>query len=168
MKKTAEDWIEHLDLEPHPEGGFYKEVYRAEETISEDALPDRYSGERNFGTSIYYLLRSEDISHLHRLKTDEVWHFYAGSRLNMHLINDEGDHQQILLGNNPVEGEQLQIVIPHGAWFGSIVDQPDSYTLVACTLAPGFDFADFELGERKELLREYPEHKKIIRDLTID
>jgi len=166
LKKTAEYWIEHLNLEPHPEGGFYREIYRSGEKIPRNVLPDRYSGDRTFGTSIYYLLRSEDISHFHRLKSDEIWHFYAGSRLDMHLIESNGHHRQFFLGENPELDEQHQAIIPNSTWFGSRVDQPDSYTLVSCTMAPGFEFADFDLRDREKLLREFPEHREIIERLT--
>ena len=168
MNRTAEYWIEHLNLEPHPEGGFFREVYRSEESIGAPALPKRYESNRNFGTSIYFLLRSEDISHFHRLQTDEIWHFYHGSPLSLHIINAEGEYATQSLGKNPENGEQFQFVVPKGAWFGATVNEPESYTLVGCTMAPGFDFADFELGNRKKMLREFPQYEKIIKNLTIN
>ncbi len=164
--KSAEYWIEKLQLLPHPEGGYFREIYRCSETIPGQALPQRFNGPRAMSTSIYFLLKSGSISALHRIKADELWHFYQGSFVTLHLIHPTGDLQILHLGADPDEGQSLQIVIPAGCWFGACVAAEDSYALVGCTVAPGFDFQDFELGKREELLQGYPQHQQIIDRLT--
>ena len=163
--KPAEYWINHLQLTQHPEGGFYKETYRAAEKISGASLPERFSGDRNFSTSIYFLLRSQDRSMFHKIKSDELWHYHAGSNLNIYIL-DEGKLITKVLGPDLEKGESLQVVIPANVWFGAKVVQPDGYTLSGCTVAPGFDFADFELADRDQLLSHFPDQAEIIRMLT--
>jgi predicted cupin superfamily sugar epimerase len=163
--KPAEYWINHLNLHAHPEGGFYKETYRSQETIPDKALPDRFNSDRNFSTAIYFLLRSEDRSMFHRIKSDELWHFHAGTSLSIYvLMNDE--LKIYTLGNEPDKGQSLQIVIPANSWFGAKVNGESSYTLAGCTVAPGFDFQDFELADRAILLKEFPHHLDVIEMLT--
>lgn len=159
--------IKKLDLKKHPEGGYFREIYSAPETIKEDALPDRYSGDRPFGTSIYFLLRSGDVSHFHKLKSDEIWHFYAGSALTLHIIDQSGEYTTVVLGDTPESHEKFQTVVTAGVWFGATVNESDSCSLVGCTVAPGFNFDDFELGDRDELLKLYPQHQKIIEALAV-
>ncbi|MEO0415332.1 MAG: cupin domain-containing protein [Verrucomicrobiota bacterium] len=163
---TAEYWIDHLMLEAHPEGGFFRETYRSADAISQSALPDRFSGDRSASTGIYFLLRSGEFSHLHRIASDEMWHFYAGSSLTVHVIHSDGRYESIALGADVANGESFQAMVPAGAWFGATVDQPDSYALVGCTVAPGFDFADFEMADRAQLTTHYPEHRSIIELIT--
>lgn len=163
---SAKYWIEKLKLKKHPEGGYHREVYRSEDLIREDALPERFKGSRAFSTSVYFLLKGNDISRLHRLKSDELWHFYQGSPLTIHVIGKNGEYSQINLGNNFEKGEVSQAVVPAGFWFGAEVSDAESFALVGCTVAPGFDFSDFELGKRRELLTLYPQHKAIIEKLT--
>jgi predicted cupin superfamily sugar epimerase len=163
---NASDWITALELVPHPEGGFYRETYRASETIALAALPDRFAGERAFSTAIYFLLRSIEVSALHRIRQDEVWHFYDGSTLTIHVIDPEGGYSAIRLGRRVDLGESLQAVVYAGCWFGASVEVPDAYALVGCTVAPGFDFADFELADRDKLLGAYPQQELVIRKLT--
>jgi predicted cupin superfamily sugar epimerase len=163
--KPAEYWIKHLRLEQHPEGGFYKESYRASEKISTASLPRRFTGDRNFSTSIYFLLRSQDRSMFHKIKSDELWHYHAGSRLTIYIL-DNGKLVTRTLGSDLENGESLQVVIPANVWFGAKVEQPDSYSLSGCTVSPGFDFADFELGEQNKLLAKFPGQTDIIRMLT--
>ena len=163
---NAAYWIKHLSLARHPEGGYFQEIYRSDELISKDSLPDRYEGPRAFCTSIYFLLQSDEFSHLHRLKSDELWHFYSGSSLTVHLIEQTGDYSFVRLGNDIEKGEVFQTVIRAGTWFGAIVDNPRSYSLIGCTVAPGFNFADFELADREKLLDLYPKHASIINRLT--
>jgi uncharacterized protein len=163
--KKAEYWIDRLNLLAHPEGGFYKETYRAEESIAVEALPQRFNGKRNFATSIYFLLRSEDCSMFHRIKSDELWHYHAGSSLSIYALID-GKLEVYKLGSNPEQGESLQVVIPANCWFGAKVHVENSYVLAGCTVSPGFDFNDFELAKRNELLLMYPEHAEIIIKLT--
>jgi uncharacterized protein len=160
---TAEYWVNHLNLLAHPEGGFYKETYRSREKTN--GFPDRFSGERNFSTAIYFLLRSQDRSLFHRIKSDELWHFHDGSALTIYVLDRNGLTQK-KLGSNPEKGESLQVVIPANCWFGAKVNTPDNFTLSGCTVAPGFDFQDFELAKRSELLKEFPEEKGIILTLT--
>ena len=163
--QPAEYWIQHLHLQPHPEGGFYKETYRSGEAIPQNGLPPRFPGPRSFSTAIYFLLRSQDRSLFHRIKSDELWHWHAGSTLSIYVLDKQGltVHR---LGKNPDKGESLQIAIPANCWFGAKVDEENSYTLTGCTVAPGFDFEDFELGDRKELLQQYPNHIDAVELLT--
>lgn len=163
--KSASYWIEKLALQPHPEGGFYKENYRATEVIPVQGLPSRFQGERSFSTSIYFLLRSQDISAFHRIQSDELWHYHAGSSLSIYVMGEHGVSVHVL-GMDMEKGESLHVVIPANCWFGAKVNTPDGYVLSGCTVAPGFDFADFELASRDELLRTYPQHKSVIEMLT--
>lgn len=162
----AEYYIKKLGLEKHPEGGWFTEVYRSDEEIAGEHLPERYSGSRHHSTSIYFLLRSDTFSAFHRIKSDELWHFYEGSPVTIYMIDEKGNYSKVTLGRNIENGEVLQCVIPHGVWFGANVNSADSFCLVGCTVAPGFHFDDFELGEREEMLRMFPEHKEIIQMLT--
>jgi uncharacterized protein len=162
---SAEYWIKHLQLFPHPEGGYYKETYRSKEVVVQMALPERFSGVRNFSTAIYFLLRSTDRSLFHRIKSDELWHFYAGGSLTIYVLND-GGLTTYLLGSDVAHGQSLQVVIPANSWFGATVNEPESYVLSGCTVSPGFDFNDFELGSRDALLQQYPQHQALIRALT--
>lgn len=167
MKAT--DWVQQLGLLPHPEGGFFKEVYRASETIPQNALPERFTGERNFSTSIYFLLTADTFSAFHRIKQDELWHFYDGTPLTIHRITSEGKYLSHQLGRNPMNNESLQLVVPAGDWFAaSVTDQTDSenFSLVGCTVAPGFDFADFEMPDCQILTELFPKHNKTIKQYT--
>ena len=165
--KTSEYWIGKLGLLKHPEGGYFREIYRSAEQIDASCLPPRYGGNRAFSTSIYYLLKSGEFSTFHRLKTDEIWHFYAGSPLLLFMINKQGELLELVLGNEPECGEQLQIVIERGNWFAASVIQENSYTLMGCTVAPGFDFTDFEMASRSELIALYPHYHEIISKYTL-
>ena len=163
---NANYFISHLQLQPHPEGGFFKETYRAEETITEEALPERFSGKRNFCTSIYYLLRHGEHSLFHRIKSDECWHFYAGETLLIHIIEPAGKYYCIKLGSNIYVGETFQFVVPAMAWFAAEPAVESSYSLVGCTVAPGFDFADFEIADKTNLLGTFPQYKEVISRLS--
>jgi predicted cupin superfamily sugar epimerase len=158
--------VKKLDLQPHPEGGYFKEVYRSNEIIEKSGLPERYESSRCFGTSIYYLLEGEQFSSFHKIKSDEIWHFYLGSAIVLHLINSNGEYSKIVVGKDVENDEQLQFTIPYGTWFAAEVKDKSSYSLVGCTVSPGFDFADFEMGERKKLIEEFPAHENIITRLT--
>jgi len=162
----AKDWIEKLQLQPHPEGGYYRETYRSIESITRQNLPSRFSGDRAFTTAIYYLLQGNDFSAFHRIKQDEMLHFYDGTSLSIFIIDLTGDLSTIRLGRDVKSGEVPQAVIRAGCIFGLRVDDSRSYTLVGCTVAPGFDFADFEIPTRQELLDSYPRHRVIIEQLT--
>lgn len=163
---SAAGLISQLDLQPHPEGGWYRENYRATELIPEGGLPERFAGPRSFATSIYFLLTSDSFSALHRIKSDEQWHFYAGDRLMLHLLEPPGGYRRLFLGPNLGAGEDFQAVVPAGCWFGATVPRPGSFALVGCTVAPGFNFADFELGRRTDLVRLFPQHQELITRLT--
>lgn len=161
---TAQYWIDALAMTRHPEGGWFAETYRATELIPEAGLPRRFCGARVFATAIHFLLSQGDVSMLHRIAADEVWHFYAGAPLSVHVIHPDGHYQELLLGGVPEQGERFQAVVPAGCWFGA--ESRGAYSLVGCTVAPGFEFADFELGRRADLLGRYPRHEALIRRLT--
>jgi len=163
---TSKEWIESLELQPHPEGGFYRETYRAAEMLEKKALPDRFSGPRAFSTAIYFLLRGNDFSALHRIAADEVWHFHAGCPLLLHRIDGEGHYVIDRLGTGVGQGEMPQAVVPAGTWFGATPSDPSSFSLTSCTVAPGFDFADLEIGRREDLLKAFPQHQVLIERLT--
>ncbi len=167
IKKNAEEWIRDLDLSPLPEeGGWYREVYRSKEYISKNSLPDRFQSKRTFSTSIYYLLTGCDFSAFHRIKQEEIWHFYEGSSLSIHIIEKNGKYKRIRLGRDFNNGECFLAVINQGDLFAAVVDNEDSFSLVGCTVAPGFEFEDFEAPKRGQLLALYPEHEIIIKKLT--
>jgi uncharacterized protein len=153
-------------MQAHPEGGYFAETYRSAEKIPHQALPNRFKSDRSFSTGIYFLLESHHISALHRIESDEMWHFYAGCPLNVYTIDSEGVLKIIRLGNNPDNGEVFQAVVPAGVWFGSKPAEPNSYSFVGCTVAPGFDFEDFEMKNRTELLVMFPQHQAIVEILT--
>ena len=166
---TAEQLIEHLGLEPLTiEGGLFRQTYAAAESIAGDALPQRYRGPRSFGGAIYYLLTSEadSFSALHRLETDEIYHFYLGDPVEMLLLHADGRSERIVLGSDILSGQRVQFVVPRGVWQGSRVLAGGSFALMGTTMAPGFDLADWAEGKRESLLREYPEHAELIRALT--
>lgn len=163
----AEFYIQTLQMQAHPEGGYFKEVYRSTEFISAEALPQRYAGARIYGTSIYFLLRSKDFSAFHRIQSDEIWHFYAGSAVTIYEIDDKGNLNTYTVGSKIAEGETFQAVIKAGNWFAAKVSTPDSFALVGCTVAPGFDFTDFELAKKENLLHEFPLHQAIIGELCL-
>lgn len=164
--QNSDYYIKKLELQKHPEGGWFKEVYRSTEEITKEHLPDRFSGNRHHSTSIYFLLTSDTFSAFHRIKSDELWHFYDGSAVTIYMIDEAGNYSEITLGKDIENGEVLQCVIPYGVWFGAQVSVPDSFCLVGCTVAPGFHFDDFELGDKAELLKNYPRNKGIIEKLT--
>jgi predicted cupin superfamily sugar epimerase len=148
------------------EGGYYAESYRADETIASSALPGRYDGPRAHGTAIYYLLEPDTFSALHRLRSDEVYHFYLGSPLEMLLLWPEGKSQVLLLGPDIATGMQVQVVVPRGVWQGSRLLPGGDYALLGTTMAPGFDPADYEGGSREELVGAYPRERERILGLT--
>lgn len=156
---TLDFWVKKLGLQAHPEGGFYKETYRSEEAIPAEALPPRFKGKRNFSTAIYYLLGEGDFSAFHRILSDETWHFYAGEPLQLLIIKPSGELHEITLGIG--ESQQTpQFTVKAGDWFAA--KSTGDYTLCGCTVAPGFDFYDFEMGSAVKLKNEFPQHVKII------
>ncbi len=158
---SAQFWIEKLGLQKHPEGGWFAEVYRAEGIIPASALLN-HKGERSLSTSIYFLLEGKDFSAFHRIKSDEVWHFYAGCGVNIFSIDSEGKLAVHSIGG----GNSFQSVIRAGEWFAAKPGDENSFSLVGCTVAPGFDFADFEMGKREELEKQFPQHTKLIQQFT--
>jgi uncharacterized protein len=164
--KEAKYWIEKLQLEAHPEGGYFRQTYRSEVSIAQEALPAGFAGARAASTAIYFLLEGENFSAFHRLRSDEVWHFYAGDPLVVHVIEPEGNYSSILLGCDLEAGQVLQGVVRAGCWFASHVADWNSFSVVGCTVAPGFEFDDFELGKRAELVATYPQHRELIQRLT--
>lgn len=165
MARTSEYWIEKLQLQQHPEGGFFSETYRSQEEMSADALPERYGSARTFGTSIYFLLTPDSVSNFHRLKSDEIWHFHQGGAATIHMISPTGELSAKTIGADLEEGQSLQVVIPKGHWFAAEVVAAD-YILVGCTVAPGFEFEDFELASRHNLSSAYPQHQTLIERFT--
>jgi uncharacterized protein len=166
MKNPAQYYINAYQMQAHPEGGYFAETYRSSEKIPQNALPSRFKGDRSFATGIYFLLESHHISALHRIESDEMWHFYAGCPLHVYVIDAEGNLEIIRLGNNPEKGEVFQAVVPAGRWFGSKPTEENSYSFLGCTVAPGFDFEDFEMKSRAELLTMFPQHKEVVKMLT--
>ena len=164
--KDIKYWIEKLNLEPHPEGGFYREEYRSEETFPTEALPDHFTGSRSFSTAIYFLLPHDSFSAFHRIKQDELWHFYYGSPLNIHVISTDGTYSVIHLGLDIEKGEKPQAVVKAGYYFAAETTCTDAYTLTGCTVSPGFDFNDFEMPSGTQLTDQFPEHDTIIKRLT--
>jgi hypothetical protein len=164
----AARWIERLGLTPHPEGGYFRETYRAADSIQAAALPARFAGPRNVSTAVYFLITPPSFSALHRIRSDELWHFYAGAAVALTILDADGRGSLVTarLGCDAARDELPQVTIPAGAWFGAEVTPPGSFALVGCTVAPGFDFADFELGDRATLLRRYPQHRAAIERLT--
>lgn len=161
MMYTADYFIEKLDMIAHPEGGFYKESFKSETAYSQN------NDSRALWTSIYFLLRTGEISHLHRLKSDEMWYYHAGEALSIYMISPEGELTIEQLGLNITNGEKPQVLVPKGYIFGSAMNQ-NGFSLVGCMVSPGFDFKDFELFNKEELIKQYPTHIDIIEKLAMD
>ena len=166
MTRYAQDWIERLGLQAHPDGGYFRETYRSAEILDEAALPERYRGPRHYQTAIYFLLASGEIFAFHRMQSDELWFFHAGSPVRIHCLYPDGSHETVLLGADPGEGQSLQAAIPRGVWFGAEVTEPASFVLVSCTVAPGFEFMDFELADREALRAAFPDQGELVARLT--
>ena len=163
---SVAELVKQLELEPHPEGGYFKETYRSEGSIPLGSLSSKFDGDRNYSTGIYYLLQSEDFSSFHRIHQDEMWHFYSGDALEITMISEDGVLRSIQLGQDLGNGDVFQFTVPKQYWFAARVTIPNSYALVGCTVAPGFDFRDFELADRDELIAQFPQHQDVITSLT--
>lgn len=166
---TAERIIKLYNMKPLPgEGGYYVETHRSAENIEASALPERYSSAKPHGTAILYLLTPDTRSRLHRLKSDEIYHFYLGDPVELVLIHPSGTIKVLFLGQDIRAGQFVQAVVPAGIWQGAFLLEGGQFALMGTTVAPGFDFTDTELGVRDELLEEYPQHKDLIIGLTGD
>ncbi len=164
---TAEDVIAALNLEPHPkEGGYFREVYRAREPVSADALPARFDASRVHSTAIYYLLTPDTFSHLHTVNSDEVFHFYLGDPVEMLQLHPDGTGKQIVLGSNISSGQNPMTVVPHGVWQGCKLRDGGTFALMGCTVAPGFEYDDYVHGLRSDLTAAYPDFATEINALT--
>jgi predicted cupin superfamily sugar epimerase len=156
IPKKAQEYIDKLGMLPHPEGGFYKETYRSSGKV----------GDRSLMTAIYFLITSNNISRFHRIKSDEMWYFHDGSPLSVHTLDKENGHQVHKVGLNLSNGENPQLLVPANTIFGSSLDEENAFSLVSCTVAPGFDFADFELFTTQDLLSQFPDYEEIVRKMS--
>jgi hypothetical protein len=162
MDLSPDDIISRLDLQPHPEGGYYKEYYRSELEI----MPKGFKGARNVSTAIYFMLTENMFSAFHRIKSDEIWHHYLGGTAEIHILEPNGAYRIDRLGSGLELGNDLQVVVPANSWFASRLVPDDGFMLAGCTVAPGFDFRDFQLAERQELIEKFPGYRDIIETLT--
>jgi uncharacterized protein len=162
---TVDELINRFQMVAHPEGGYYKQNYCSGEMIDAAHLPERFGGKRSFSTAIYFLLEGKQFSAFHRIKSDELWHFYYGNALNIYVIHANGELEIIKLGNNPFNNESFQAVVGAGCWFASQPINEDGFSFVGCTVSPGFDFTDFELAKAGELVKQYPQHNDLIHQL---
>jgi uncharacterized protein len=166
--QDALHWIRKLGLKEHPEGGFYRELYRSNDVVDGNHLKVKRQGTRNLATSIYYLLKSGEKSLLHRLKSDETWYYHYGSPFYLYCIDSQGDLREVKIGPNIENHEQLQYTIPEGTIFGGLVHGQDTYCLAGCMVSAGFSFEDFQLLSREYMLEQYPKHRDIILTLTAE
>jgi len=165
--QKADFWIDHLQLGRHPEGGYYREIYRSSDSYAfDDATP--FNGSRSYATAIYYLLKGTDRSKLHRIHSDELWFFHTGDPLKVYMFPIHGEPSSFTLGLDADNGERLQETVPAEIWFGASLENPEreSYTLVSCVVAPGFEFRDLMFSDRLTLLKKFPLHSDIIERLT--
>lgn len=165
----AKQIIKMLNLVPLPEeGGYYIETYRSDDVIAAGALPDRYAYDKTFSTAIYFLITPDDFSAMHRIPSEEIFHFYAGDSVEMLHLYPDGSHAKIIMGNNLEVGEVPQVIVPRGIWQGCRIKLGGKYALLGTTVAPAFDFDDYENGNRCELTAQYPECMDFIKELTRD
>ncbi|TCD28659.1 cupin domain-containing protein [Pedobacter psychrodurus] len=162
LNNTANYWINHLQLAPHPEGGYYKETFRSKNEI----IRVNESEKKNACTSIYYLLEGYDFSGFHRLKSDEIWYFHKGEPIFIHIITSKGNYDCIELSDS--SSGQLQAIVEANCWFAANIPSKSGFSLASCAVAPGFDFVEFEMAKKTSLLAEYPEHEAIVKELCRD
>jgi len=162
LNKDAQHWISKLNLQKHPEGGYFVETYKSEKFVN---LPE-YNGPRNACSAIYYLLIGDQFSSFHTMKSDELWHFYAGSSLTLHIIERDGRLNEVRLGEDIDNKETFQALVKSGSWFAASINDHNSYSLVGCSVSPGFDYQDWKLGDIKTLAKWYPQHKSTIEKYT--
>lgn len=165
-KKTAKYWINKLHLEKHPEGGFYRRIYESSIKLDDTNLPFSFQGERHLATSIYYLLGGNEVSVFHKLNSDEIWYFQYGSSATIHIINEKGEYFKKIIGPDVKQEFDMQVIIPANCIFAAEINEKESYGLFGCIVAPGFDFADFEIIERRFLLDKYPKQAALIQKFT--
>lgn len=158
MHKEAARLVKKLELEKHPEGGYFRQTYRSDTTVNVKG----YGCPRNISTAIYYMLVGGQFSTFHRIRSDEIWHHYAGGSITLYAIDDEGKLSKIKIGRDGTP----QAVIRAGTWFAASLDSKRSYCLLGCTVSPGFDYRDWELGKTSDLARMYPQHRKLIERYT--
>ncbi|MCC5834678.1 MAG: cupin domain-containing protein [Opitutales bacterium] len=169
VEVSAATWRSRLGLARHPEGGWFRRVYASRQVLPQAVLSPEFKGPRPQASAIYYLLEGEEVSHFHRIASDEIWHHYDGAELSVVELTPEGVLTVHRLGKNPEQGAVPFCVIPAGHWFGALLPSAGkSHALVGCTVIPGFDFAEHEMGNRQDLLEEYPEHHEWILRLTQD
>ncbi len=153
---TSTDWIQALNLMPHPEGGYYREFHRSSIKLHKNSLPPDFKGERELGSVIHYMLTSDSFSAFHKLSSDEIWHFHDGSAFLIHLISPQGEYSVIRLGLDVNVGQVPCFVIPAGYFFGAEVAEENSFALASCTVMPAFNFAEFVMPTRDELISIFP------------
>ncbi|MEZ7891062.1 MAG: cupin domain-containing protein [Candidatus Wallbacteria bacterium] len=165
---NAEEIIKFLNLKPHPEGGFFLETYRSDEAYEKKSLPERYDGDRSYGTAIYYMLTADTFSVMHRLKSDEIFHFHMGDSVEMLILPPEGKGrgQIITMGHDIKSGEKLQVMVPRDYWQGMRLKDGGKYALFGTTVAPGFEYSDYEESKCEPLAKKYPEFTDMIKKLT--
>ncbi len=164
---TAEQIIEFFGMRPLPqEGGFYVETYRCREKIKKMALPARYNGDRSFGTAILYLLMPDTFSSLHRVNSDEIFHFYLGDPVTMLQLHPDGASEIITLGHDVLSGQRVQVIVPRDNWQGCFLNEGGEFALMGTTVAPGFETSDFGPAQRQDLLLRYPNRRDLIIKLT--
>ncbi len=159
--KDANYWIDKLELQLHPEGAYFKETYRSKEN-----LINKNGKLRSAATGIYFLITSDNFSAFHKIQSEEIWYFHGGSPLSVYVLLPDGELDILQIGNDIDKGQTPQAVVPAGCWFASKVQEPDSYSFVGCTVTPGFDFEDFVLANRQDLMIKYPDHHDLIKQLT--
>jgi len=165
---TAEEIIKLLDLKPLTvEGGYYRETYRSEELIQAAALPQRYGKDKSYCTAIYYLLTPDTCSVLHRVLSDEIFHYHLGDPITMLQLLPDGKSKLITLGTDIAAGQSVQVIVPKGIWQGAFLAEGGKFALMGTTVAPGFDFSDYEAGDRMSLSEQYPDRKELITRLTV-
>ena len=164
MHPKAKQYIKQLQLKKHPEGGYFKEVYRSGEIILPAHLPKRYKSSRNFSTSIYFLLEGKQFSAFHLLQSDELWHYYDGCPVIIYIINQDGELRVRKLGKKKYC--EFQLTIEKQNWFAAELEDRESFAIIGCNVSPGFEFNDFELGKRVELIKKFPLHLDLIKRLT--
>jgi hypothetical protein len=158
---TAREWIDQLNLQPHPEGGYYKRTYCSERIFSGNIELDPFPAGRPHSTAIFYLMEASDFAGFHRIKSDELWHFHDGSQLELYILRSPDRLELIRMG----KGDALQAVVPANHWFAAVPARHSDYSLVSCTVSPGFDFRDHEMASTPELIEQFPSHAELIRRL---